>query len=66
MLYAFIEQVIRSEKNCDVRRVVWCEGLVLFVCVCLFFSVLEENKKGILLPEYERHKQLWESRLGCT
>lgn len=63
MLYAFIEQVIRSEKNCDVQRVVWCEGLVLFVFV---FSVLEENKKGILLPECERHKQLWESRLGCT
>lgn len=42
-------------------------GVKVWFCLCLFvFSVLEENKKGILLPEYERHKQLWESRLDCT
>lgn len=44
MLYAFIEQVIRSEKNCDVQRVVWCEGLVLFVFVC-FFSFRGEQER---------------------
>lgn len=46
MLYVFIEQVIRSEKNCDVRRVVWCEGSVLFVCVCLFFHFWRRTRKG--------------------